>query len=142
MTLAGGLGPVWIAIDKNISWTKPELLEKSVKANTFGIRFGHNFVNKSKPYRNIGLWVGAMKASLGSNTVGELKLNEALPPETWDRADQIVEAYDNWYDNTATIPQKIIADQTLGPIVNAIGAADGEAVIRYGLNKSTKQKWN
>jgi len=142
ITLAGGIGPVWIALDRNISWTKPELLDESVEANTFGIRFGHNFVNKSKPYRNIGLWVGAMKASLGSNTVGELKLNEALPPETWDRADQIVEDYDNWYDNTATIPQKIIADQTLGPIVNAIGAADGEAIIRYGIDKGLKQEWN
>jgi len=142
ITLAGGIGPVWIALDRNISWTKPELLDEPVEANTFGIRLGHNFVNKSKPYRNIGLWVGAMKASLGSKTVGELKLNEALPPETWDRADQIVEDYDNWYDNTATIPQKIIADQTLGPIVNAIEAADGEAIIRYGIDKGLKQEWN
>jgi len=142
LTAAGGLGPVWLALDGNITWNKPELLDEAVKVKTFGIRLGQNFVNKAKPYRNFGIWAGVMSVSLGSNTVGELKLNEALPSETWDRADQIVVAYDNWYNNTATIPQKIIADQTLGPIVNAIGAADGEAVIRYGLNKSTKQKWN
>ena len=142
LTAAGGLGPVWLALDANITWNKPELLDDPVEVKTFGIRFGHNFVNKSKPYRNFGFWAGAMSISLGSNTVGELKLNEALPPETWERADQIVAAYDNWYDNTATIPQKIIADQTLGPLVDAIGEADGEAVIRYGLDKSTKQKWN
>ncbi|WP_033956106.1 hypothetical protein [Psychroserpens jangbogonensis] len=142
LTAAGGLGPVWLALDANITWNKPELLDDPVEVKTFGIRFGHNFVNKSKPYRNFGFWVGAMSISLGSNTVGELKLNEALPPETWERADQIVAAYDNWYDNTATIPQKVIADQTLGPLVQAIGEADGEAVIRYGLDKSTKQKWN
>ena len=142
LTAAAGLGPIWLALDGNVTWNKPELLDEAVKVKTFGIRFGHNFVNKSKPYRNFGLWAGAMSISLGSNTLGEIKLNEALPPETWSRADQIVVAYDNWYNNTATIPQKIIADQTLGPIVNAIGAADGEAVIRYGLDKRTKQKWN
>lgn len=142
LTAAAGLGPVWLAIDGNITWNKPELLDEAVEVKTFGLRLGHNFVNESKPYRNFGFWAGTMSVSLGSNTVGELKLNEALPPEVWDRADQIVATYDDWYNNTATIAQKIIADQTLGPIVERIGAADGEAVIRYGLNKSTKQKWN
>lgn len=142
MTVAAGIGPIWFAIDGNITWNKPELLDKPVKAKAFGLRLGQNFVNKHKPYRNFGIWVGAMSLSLGSNTVGELKLNEALPQETWDRADQIVETYNYWYDNTATFPQKVIADQTLGPIVAAIGEADGEAVIRYGLDKRTKQKWN
>ncbi len=142
ITAAGGLGPVWLALDGNITWTKPELLDEPVKVETFGIRLGHNFVNKSKPYQNFGVWVGAMSVALGANTVGEIKLNEALPPETWERADQIVATYDDWYNNTATIAQRAIADQTLGPIVDAIGAADGEAIIRYGLDKRAKQKWN
>lgn len=141
-TAAGGLGPVWLALDYNITWNKPELLDAPVKVNTFGVRLGHNFVNKTKPHRNIGLWIGAMKVSLGSNTVGELKLKDALPPETWDRADQIVATYNDWYDNTATFSQKIIADQTLGPLVNAIDNADGEAIIRYGIDKRAKQEWN
>ncbi len=142
LTAAAGLGPVWLALDGNITWNKPELLDEAVKVKTVGIRFGHNFVNKNKPYRNIGVWAGAMSVSLGSKTVGELKLSDALPPETFDRADQIVAAYDDWYNNTATLPQRAIADQTLGPVVDAIGAADGSAVVRYGLDKSTKEKWN
>ncbi len=142
LTAAAGLGPVWLALDANITWTKAELLEDPVKAQTFSVRIGHNFVNKSKPYRNFGLWVGAMKATLGSNTEGEIKLSEALPQETWDRADEIVATYDDWYNNTATIPQKVIADQTLGPLVDAIGAADGSAIIRYGLDKEPVQEWN
>ena len=141
-TVAGGLGPVWIAYDTNITWSKPELLDKAVKVNTNGLRIGHNFVNKNRPDRNIGLWVGAMSVHLGADTAGELKLNEALPEETWARADQIVATYDDWYENTATFSQRVIADQTLGPLVNAIGAADGEAVIRYGLDKRVKEKWN
>lgn len=142
VTAAGGIGPVWIALDGNITWNKPELLDAPVKAKTFGIRLGQNFVNKTKPYRNIGVWVGAMSIALGSNTVGEIKLKDALPQETWDRADEIVANYYDWYNNTATIPQKAIADRTLGPIVEAIDGADGEAIFRYGLDKRTKQKWN
>lgn len=141
-TAAGGVGPVWLALDWNITWSKPELLDKSVVVKTFGARLGHTFVHSNKPYRNLGLWVGAMSVALGSDTVGELTLKDALPQETWDRADEIVATYDDWYNNTATIPQKVLADQTIGPIVEAIDAADGSAVIRYGLDKSTKQKWN
>jgi hypothetical protein len=141
-TAAGGLGPVWLAFDANVTWNKPELLDKAVIVNTYGLRFGHNFVNKSKPDRNIGIWVGAMSVSLGTKTVGELKLKDALPEETWARADEIVATYNDWYDNTATIPQKIIADKTLTPLVDAIDNADGESVIRYGLDKRVAEKWN
>ena len=142
MTTAGGLGPVWLALDGNITWTKPELLDEAVKVNTFGIRFGHNFVNKQRPDRNIGVWVGAMSVKLGANTLGEIALKDALPPETWERAAQIEVAYNNWYDNTATIPQRLIADEILTPIVERIGAADGDAVIRYGLDKRVTEQWN
>ena len=142
LTVGGGLGPMWLALDANITWNKPELLDESVEVRTFGARLGHNFVNSTKPYRNIGLWVGAMSVSLGSNTVGEIRLSDALPSETWERADEIVANYDDWYNNTATPAQKIIADKTLGPLVDAIGAADGSAVVRYGLDKRAKEKWN
>lgn len=141
-TAAGGVGPIWLALDWNVTWTKPELLDKSVKVKTFGARVGHTFVNSRKPDRNIGIWIGAMSVGLGSNTVGSIKLIDALPPETWDRADEIVASYDDWYNNTATLPQKVIADKTIGPLVDAIGAADGSAVIRYGLDKRTKEQWN
>ncbi|WP_298534160.1 hypothetical protein [uncultured Algibacter sp.] len=142
VTAAGGVGPLWVAVDGNISWSKPELLEKSVQVNTFGLRVGHNFVHKTKPYRNFGVWAGTMGVTLGNETVGELKLKDALPPETWERADEIVEQYNDWYDNVATPPQKIIADKTIGPIVDAIDRADGESIIRYGLDKKVKEKWN
>ena len=147
LTAAGGLGPVWIAVDGNITWTKPELLDKPVKVNTFGVRFGHNFVSKTKPYRNFGIWVGAMKASLSSNTVGQIKIKDALPPEVFDRADQIAADYYDWYNSLD--PNKPLdaikiekADQILTPIVERLESADGEAIIRYGIDKRVKQEWN
>lgn len=57
-------------------------------------------------------------------------------------ADQIVANYNDWYNNVATIAEKRIADQTLGPLVEAIDAADGSAVIRYGIDKRPKEEWN
>lgn len=142
VTAAGGLGPVWIALDGNMTWNKPELLEEAVRVTTWGIRMGHNFVNKNKPYRNFGIWIGAMGASMGSATQGEVKLADALSDETWERADQIVSDYNTWYNNVATPAQKIAADKVLTPIVERIGAADGSSIIRYGMNKREKQKWN
>lgn len=142
VTAAAGLGPVWVALDGNITWNKPELLDSAVKVKTYGVRFGHNFVHKNKPYRNFGIWIGGMGVTMGKDTQGEVQLSDVLPPETWDRADEIVAEYYNWYDNEATIPQKIAADKTLTPIVERIDAADGSAIIRYGLKKSVQQKWN
>lgn len=147
MTAAGGLGPVWIAIDGNITWTKPELLDKPVKVTAFGMRFGHNFVNKQKPYRNFGIWVGAMKASLSSETVGQIKMKDALPPEVFERADEIADEYYTWLgslnpNNPVDAIKIEKANEILTPIVERIEAADGEAVVRYGIDKSLKQEWN
>ena len=77
-----------------------------------------------------------------NNPLHGIKLKDALPPETWDRADEIVTNYDDWYNNVATSKQKVIADSTLGTTVNAIGNDDGESIIRYGLDKKVKEKWN
>ena len=147
ITAAGGLGPVWIALDGNISWTKPELLDKAVKTKVFGIRFGHNIVNKKKPYRNFGVWVGAMKVSLSSNTVGEVKLKDALSPEVFDRADEIANDYYNWLgslnpNNPIDAIKIEKANQILTPIVERLESADGESIIRYGIDKGLKQEWN
>jgi len=67
---------------------------------------------------------------------------EALPQETWDRADEIVGNYWDWYDNEATVKQKIAADKVLTPIVDRLENADGDAVVSYGMDKQTKQMWN
>ena len=139
---AGGIGPVWFSVDANWTWSKPQLLDKPVRVNVLGIRIGHTFVFKNKPERNIALWAGAMSMQMSSETSGEIKLIDALPPETWERKDEIVANYYDWYENVATIPQKIIADQVLTPIVERIDAADGESIIRYGMDKQVKDRWN
>ncbi|MCK5701799.1 MAG: hypothetical protein KAI29_11620, partial [Cyclobacteriaceae bacterium] len=139
---AGGIGPVWWSVDANFTWNKPELLDKPTKVNVLGIRMGRTFVFKSRPDRNIAVWAGGMRLHMGTETVGAIKMSDALPPETWDRIDEIVDDYWNWYDNEATPKQKIVADQILTPIVDRLENADGDAVISYAMDKQTKQLWN
>ena len=83
-----------------------------------------------------------MRVHMSTETVGAITLKDAIPQETWDRADQIVADYWDWYDNVADPKQKIAADKVLTPIVDRIDAADGDAVIKYGMDKQTKQLWN
>jgi len=139
---AFGIGPVWFSVDGNWTWNKPALLDDAVRVNVLGARMGHTFTFKSKPDRNIALWVGGMRAKMESETVGKITLSEALPQDVWDRKDQIVQDYNDWYDNEATPAQKIIADQTLTPIVERIDAADGSTIIKYGMDKQVAEMWN
>jgi len=144
---AFGIGPVWMSVDANFTWNKPELLDKAVPVNVLGVRLGHTFVFQHKPERNIAVWIGAQRVSMGAETVGEIQLSDALPPETWDKADEIVEGYWIWYDNlnpNNPIDKRKIekADEVLTPIVNKIDEADGSTIIRYGMDKQVKEMWN
>lgn len=144
---AFGIGPMWMSIDANFTWNKPELLDKAVPVNVQGVRLGHTFAFNSKPDRNIAVWIGGQRASMGAETVGEIQLSDALPPETWERADEIVNSYWNWYDGldpNRPLDQKKIekADEVLTPIIDGIDQADGSSIIRYGMDKQVKQLWN
>src|SRR5690606_37704750 len=139
---AGAVGPVFFSVDANFTWNKPELLDKAVPVRVTGIRLGHSHVFKNKPERNIAVWVGGFFMDTGSETSGQLRLKDALPGIDGSRRDQVVSDYYNWYDNEATIPEKIVADQILTPIIDRLDAADGEAIIKYGLEKQVQQKWN
>lgn len=138
---AGGVGPVWVSVDANWTWNKPELLNEATKVNVLGIRVGHTFVFKNKPQSNIAVWVGGMRVKMNSKTAGEIRLGDAIPGLE-DKADEIVNNYWDWYDNEATEIQKKVADEVLTPIVDRIDAADGSAIIRYGMDKQVKELWN
>jgi hypothetical protein len=142
-----GAGPVWVSVDANWTWNKPELLDKAVNVNVLGLRFGHTFRNERHPERNFAIWAGGMRASMGSETVGAVSLGDAIPQDVWDRRDQIVAEYYSWYDglnpNLPGDAVKIqVADEVLTPIVERLDAADGSAVVKYGMEKQVKERWN
>jgi len=147
VTGAFGLGPVWVALDGNWTWNKPDLLEKPVNTQVFGIRVGHSFVFKHKPERNIAVWVGAMRLRMGAETVGEIRLADALPQSVWDRKNEFVQDYWDWYNeldpsNPVDNAQIQAADEILTPIVEKVDELDGDATVRYGMNKRPAAEWN
>ena len=144
---AFGIGPVWLSVDANSTWTKPVLLEKPVRVRVLGVRVGKTWTSKSHPERNFAIWIGGMRARMESETRGEVSLQDALPPETWDRADEIVQNYTDWYNslnpnNPIDAAKQQVADQVLTPIVERIGNADGSSIIRYGMDKAPAEEWN
>ncbi|WP_297097586.1 hypothetical protein [uncultured Draconibacterium sp.] len=142
VTGAGGLGKYFFVVDGNWIWTSMSNFEAPVRSYTFSGRLGRAFRVGKNPDSNIAPWIGGMRIKMGGVTEGAILLNDILPEETWVRRDEIVNNYRNWYDNEATLPQKILADQVLTPIVDRLEAADGSGVIKYRLRKEPKQKWN
>tara|TARA_R110002050_G_scaffold195593_1_gene330458 strand:+ start:67249 stop:68169 length:921 start_codon:yes stop_codon:yes gene_type:complete len=144
---AGGIGPIWISVDANFTWNKPELLDEATKVNVLGVRMGHSFVFKKQPDRNINVWVGGMRVHMASETKGQIKISDAISQNVWDSKDKLVSDYYEWYNglnpNNPVDRKKIeVADNTLTPIVEKIDEANGDAIIRYGMDKQTKQLWN
>ncbi len=142
LLVAGGVGPVWFSGDFNFTWNKPELTDNATRVNVMGLRMGHTFVFKHRPYRNIAIWIGAMGIQMQTDTYGSLTMREAIPDETWDRKDQIVANYWDWYNNEATPGQKIIADKTMTPIIDGLDTRNGESIVKYGIDKQVKDRWN
>jgi len=142
---AGGVGPVWISADYNWTWSKPQLLDKSVLVNVMGLRVGHTFVFKNKPQSNLVFWVGAMHLKMSSETSGKISIKEALPQEFWDNKDQFVDDYDAWknlnYDDLSRAQKKAI-DDVIDPIFENINNRDGDGIVSYAMDKQTKQLWN
>ncbi|MCF6361595.1 MAG: hypothetical protein L3J29_12645 [Cyclobacteriaceae bacterium] len=139
---AFGVGPLWLSFDGNWTWNKPELLDKAVLVGVLGVRVGHTFVFDQHPERNIAIWGGAMRVRMASETVGQIALIDAIPTETWDKRDQIVSDYNDWYGGLGPI-EKAAVDKTAIPgIMDRLGAADGSTIIKYGMDKQVLEEWN
>lgn len=139
---AFGIGPLWTSIDANWTWTYPELLDDPVMVRVLGIRLGKTFVFRNKPERNIAIWIGGMRARMKSETNGAVKMADAIPQETWDRVDEIVEDYNTWYDGLDPIRQEIVDQSAFPDFIDALDRRDGESVIYYGMDKRPEEEWN
>jgi len=140
--VAGGVGPVWLSADFNFTWNKPDLLDKATQANVMGLRMGHTFTFEKKPYRNFAIWIGAMRIRMQSETRGQIMLRDAFGSDFYDKKDERVASYWDWYNNDATPIQKKIADKTLSPIVDELDKREGESIVKYGMDKQVVQMWN
>jgi hypothetical protein len=138
LTGAMGIKQFFLSADVNWTWTKLEKLEKAVNGRIFGLRFGKNF--KLGGTKRLAFWVGAMKVSIASETVGSINLSEAIPPETVDRIRESLETVEDeeWYQNLGPI-QKGVVDQ----IVDRLLSGDASDLqINYSIDKSIADPWN
>jgi hypothetical protein len=139
---AFGLGPLFMSVDANWTWTKPELLQDPVLVKVLGLRLGKTFVFKNHPQRNIAFWIGGMRAKMNSATVGSIRLADAIPQETWDRVDEIVDNYNTWYDGLDPIRQGVVDNTAFPAFIDALDNAEGNTLIHYGMDKRPEEKWN
>jgi len=136
---AFGVGPVWVSLDGNWTWNKPELLEKAVSVAVFGVRVGHTFVFDNHPDRNIAIWGGAMRLRMESNTVGQIRLGDAVPVEDMNAKGQEI----NDYWDTLTPDEKLDpANIVMKAVGDRLLVADGDAIIKYGMDKQVLEEWN
>jgi len=139
---AFGLGPLFMSVDANWTWTKPDLLQDPVLAKVLGVRLGKSFVFKNHPDRNIAFWVGGMRLRMNSVTVGSIRLEDAIPEETWDRVDEVVDDYNTWYGDLDPIRQGIVDNSPIPAVIDALDNAEGNTIIHYGMDKRPVEEWN
>ena len=139
---AFGLGPVWTSVDASWTWTKPDLLENAVLVKVLGVRVGKTFTFSHKPESNVAFWVGGMRARMNSETLGSIRLGDALPQDVWDRKDDFVADYYTWYDGLDAITKKLVDASPIPEIIDAIDQRNGDAIVGYGMDKSPKGEWN
>lgn len=140
-TGAFGVGKYFVVLDGNWVWTSMSNFKQPVRSAVFSQRIGRSFQVGANPESNFAVWVGGMRVKMGNVTQGTITLNEVLPPETWQRRDEIVASYWDWYDTLDRLDQ-VLADQIFTPIVDKIEQADGSGSVEYSLLKEPKRKWN
>lgn len=142
MTFAGGYEDYFFVLDMNNVWTTMSNFAEPVKTSVLSPRIGRTFRFKSMSREsNFGFWLGAMRVDMGGVTDGQITLKEVLPDETWQKRDEIVDNYYEWYNGIDENKQNV-ADQILTPIVENISDADGSGTIRYSITKQPVSKWN
>ena len=137
ITLAGGYEKFFGVIDYNNVWSYMSNFENPVKSAVLSTRLGRTF-KLEKEESNIGIWVGAMKVTLGGVTSGNIRLNEVLPQDTWQN---IGEQYAEWY-NSIDENKQAVADRILTPIVDEMVENNGNTNILYSITKESKAAWN
>jgi hypothetical protein len=87
--------------------------------------------------------LGRSSVKFKSETDSSLRLGEALSDGVWERKDELVSDYWDWYNSLGPLdPKKKIADDILTPIVERIDATDGSGIVHYNLDKKPKSEWN
>ncbi len=137
LTIAGGIGPVFLTIDNNMNWAKTTVVEAAIPAYNLDARIGHSFISPRHPEQSLTIWIGAFMQTLKSSTVGHIQMAEVLSPEKA----QSLKDYLN---------EKIINDPKLNPVEqqfleNLIDQGIDQlasSTVDYQLDKKIAGPWN
>lgn len=138
---AGGIGPVWLQADYNVTWADMELVKNKVLTQIVGFRVGHVFPSKASPQKNLSIWAGAMGIFLNNETIGEVALDDALPDISQEKIDEIKQSYTNWYEKLTPTGKKV-ADKIVQRLQDrVVGISTDGTYITYEMNKAPKSNW-
>lgn len=79
---------------------------------------------------------------MNSNTNGAVLMEDAIPEETGDRVDEIVDDYYSWYNGIPPAKQEIVNKTAFPVFIESHDARDGSTAISYPLDKSHEQECN
>ncbi len=128
VTLAGGIGPVFLTVDNNLNWAKSTVVDKAIPAYNLDARVGHCFVSPRHPEQSITIWVGVFMQSIRSSTIGHIAMSDVLAAGTIDDLKNQVDA--------SKLPQdaKTKIDDALDNLENT--------TVDYQLDKKVAGPWN
>jgi len=142
VTLAGGVGPVFVVLDQNLNFAKTDALEKPVTNYNLSMRIGHNFVDERRADRGIGFWFGTFYQYIGSATEGSIPLENILPDGGAGLGDNFIGQLNEW---AGTLPpaQQAVANQIIKKIDDKLNGVDISGTkITYNLEKEIAKPWN
>jgi hypothetical protein len=138
-TLAGAVGPIWIAWDNNYNFADIEVVVEPVPAFNSSLRVGHTFMDPIKPTRTLSVWVGTFYQSIQNDTEGSVTVQDIFP--NFGDGSKI-EALREWADGLP-LAQRVVVNQIINKIEDISNGIDpGEATIDYLLNKEVAAPFN
>ena len=142
VTLAGGLGPVFVVVDNNINFADVEVLAEPVPAYNLDMRVGHNFVHPRRADRGLAIWFGTFYQRINGDTKGSITVKDLFPNGSDDLQDNFIDHLNEWASGLPP-PQQIVANQIIKKIDDYLNGVDvGDARITYLLDKELEKPWN
>ncbi len=98
------VGPLFVSLDGNMTYSYNPRLDKPAKISLAGLRSGPVFNFKNKPEMNITLWIGAMYNHFKGETEGTIAAEE-LTPNASAKIIEMQDGLDNWYNGLKPVQQ-------------------------------------
>lgn len=139
-TLAGAVGPVWLAWDNNYNFADIEAIVEPVPAFNSSFRIGHTFfMNPSKPTKTFAVWGGVFYQSIQNDTNGSIAVKDLFPNLG---SGNTIENLRDW---ASTLPpaQRLVANQIINKLEDIGNGIDPEnATVDYKLDKKVTAPFN